>query len=149
VLFRSTARGTARPHRRPPYAPTVAALVLAVLVAVVHAAYLVYMTLGGFLALRNIAWLWPHLASTGWSLVVTLTGVTCPLTRLEKWLLHLSGRTPYEDSFIAQYLRGVVYPAEYEAAVWVSAIGLALLSYVVVLSRRRRRVLEPAASAAT
>lgn len=114
------------------------------LVVVLHLAYILYAGLGGFLALRSRAWLWPHMVSTAWCLTVTLTGVTCPLTRLEKWLITWGGETPYEASFTAYYLRDVVYPTEYETAVWLSGIAFAVLSYVLVLRMPRRVVAAPA-----
>ena len=100
-------------------------------------AYLVYLAIGGLLALRSVAWLWPHIASAIWSVTVTVTALTCPLTALEKWLLELAETTPYEGTFTAHYLRDVVYPAQYEVAVWLAAMTVALLSYVVVLTRPR------------
>ena len=118
-----------------------AALLAAGAVVVVHLAYLVYAAVGGFLALRNRAWLWPHLASTVWSVVVTLTAVGCPLTAAEKWLLALAGRPVYRGSFTAHYLRDVLYPAPWETAVWLTMMGLAVTSYVVLavrLGRARR-----------
>ncbi len=114
------------------------ALVAAAVVAAGHMAFLGYLVLGGFLGLRRLAWLWPHLASTIWSVWVTLTGWTCPLTTLEKDLLARGGRTPYEGSYIAHYLHGTLFPARYETAVWVASVGIALVSYAVVLVRRRR-----------
>lgn len=104
----------------------------------VHMAYLVYAAIGGFLALRSLTWLWPHIASTAWSVAVTVTALNCPLTALEKSLLELAGRTPYDGSFTEHYLRGVLYPSQYEVAVWLGGIAVALLSYVVVLVRGRR-----------
>ncbi len=118
-----------------------AALVAAAVVVVLHMAYLVYMVFGGFLALRRFAWIWPHMVSTIYSVYVTTTSFTCPVTRLEKWLLEAGGKTPYEGSFIAQYLRGVLYPPQYETALWLSAMALAVVSYVIVLTRRRRAAL--------
>ncbi len=114
------------------------ALVAATLVAAVHMAFLVYLVLGGFLALRRLAWLWPHLACTAWSVHITLTQGRCPLTTLEKELLARGGRTPYEDSYIAHYLQDTLYPAQYETAVWLASVGIALLSYGIVLTRRWR-----------
>lgn len=128
-----------RRARRASYIPGVAALIAAGAVVLVHLAYLVYAAVGGFLGLRGLAWLVPHVASTIWSVAVTLTSLTCPLTATEKWLLRASGRTPYSDSFTAHYLRDVLYPASYEVAVWLGMMGLALLSYVVVLVVRVRR----------
>jgi hypothetical protein len=122
----------------------VAALVAAELVAILHMAYLVYMIFGGFLALHRFAWIWPHIVSTVYSIYVTTTSFTCPVTTLEKWLLVRGGETPYEGSFIAHYLRGVLYPPQYEKALWLSGMALAVVSYVIVLARRRRTALVPA-----
>ncbi len=108
------------------------------LVVTVHMGYLIYMVFGGFLALRRVAWLWPHIMSTVYSIYVTVTDFRCPLTALEQWLLAQGGRVPYQGSFTAYYLRDALYPAQYETAVWLSGMGLALLSYVIVLTRRRR-----------
>ncbi len=114
-------------------------MVLAQVVVVLHMAFLVYMVLGGFLALRRFALLWPHVATVVYSAYVTLASFTCPLTRLEKWLLESGGQTPYEGSFIGQYLRGVFYPPEYETALWLACMGIGIASHAFVLTRRRRR----------
>ena len=120
------------------YGRDMAAVLAAGVVVLVHLAYLVYATVGGFLGLRSLLWLAPHVVSTIWSVVVTLTPVGCPLTALEKWLLVQAGRTPYDDSFTAYYLRDVLYPAQYEVAVWLGMIAVAVASYVVVLRARTR-----------
>jgi hypothetical protein len=116
----------------------VAALVAADVVVAVHMFFLVYMVLGGFLGLRWFALVWPHVATIGYSFYVTLTSFTCPATRLEKWLLERGGETPYDGSFIQQYLRGVLYPPEYETAIWLGCMGIAIASQGYVLTRRRR-----------
>ena len=117
----------------------VAALVLADAVFVVHMGFLVYIVLGGFLALRRRALLWPHIATTVYAAYVTIASFTCPLTTLEKWLLEAGGAVPYEGSFINQYLRGVLYPPGYETAVWLASMGVAIASYAFVLTRNRRQ----------
>ncbi len=114
------------------------ALAAAALVVTVHMGYLAYMMFGGFLALRRFAWLWPHMVSTVYSVYVTLTDFRCPLTALEKWLLVRGGSAPYEGSFTAHYLRDTLYPAQYENAIWLSGMGLAIVTYAIVLTRRRR-----------
>jgi hypothetical protein len=116
----------------------VLALVAAAVVAAGHMAFLVYLVLGGFLALRRLAWLWPHLACTAWSVHITLTQGRCPLTTLEKELLAQGGETPYSESYIAHYLSGTVYPAQYEIAVWLASVVIAVGSWTLVLTRRRR-----------
>ena len=112
--------------------------VAADVVVVVHMAFLAYVVFGGFLALRRPALLWPSIATTLYSAYVTLASFTCPLTTLEKWLLEAGGSVPYEGSFIAHYLHDVLYPAQYERAAWLIAMGIAFTSYAVVLSRWRR-----------
>jgi hypothetical protein len=117
------------------------ALVAAAVVAVLHLAYMAYMVVGGFLALRRFAWIYPHIVSTLYSVYVTVTSFTCPATRLEKALLERGGRTPYEESFTAHYLRDTLYPGQYETIVWLAAMGVAVASYALVLTRRRRQAL--------
>ncbi len=114
------------------------ALAAAALVVTVHMGYLAYMIFGGFLALRRLAWLGPHVVSTVYSVYVTVTDFRCPLTALEKWLLARGGSAPYEGSFTAHYLRDSLYPAQYENAIYLFGMGIAVLSYAVVLTRRRR-----------
>jgi hypothetical protein len=116
----------------------VAALVLADVVVALHLVFLAYMVLGGFLALRRFGLIWPHVAVIVYSFYVTLTSFTCPATTLEKWLLVKGGETPYEDSFIHEYLRGTLYPPAIETAVWLGCMTVAVASWVVVLTRRRR-----------
>ncbi len=125
------------------------ALVAANLVVVLHMAFMVYMVFGGLLALRRFALIWPHMVSTVYSVYVTTTSFTCPATTLEKWLLQQGGKTPYEGSFVAQYLRGVLYPPQYETALWVSCMVFAVVSYGIVLARRRRQPAEAPVRAAS
>jgi hypothetical protein len=119
----------------------VAALVVAAAVAFLHMAFLVYMVAGGFLALYRFPLIWPSVGVTVYSFYVTLTDFTCPVTRLEKWLLETGGRTPYEGSFTAHYLRGTLYPARLETAIWLIAMGIAIASYALAVTRRRRNTL--------
>ena len=120
----------------------VAALVVAGVVAALHLLFLLYMAVGGFLGLYRLAWIWPSVGVTVYSVYVTLTDFTCPVTTLEKWLLEQGGRVPYDGSFTAHYLRGTLYPPEQETAIWVGAMTLSVASYVlaVVVHRRRTRV---------
>jgi hypothetical protein len=127
----------------------VAALVAAAVVAFLHMAFLVYMVVGGFLALRRFAWIWPSIGVTLYSVYVTLTDFTCPVTTLEKWLLAEGGRTPYQGSFTAHYLRDTLYPAQWETAIWLTAMGVAVASYVLALTRRRRHAPQSDGLAAT
>jgi Protein of Unknown function (DUF2784) len=104
---------------------------------VIHMAYLVYAVFGGFLAFLGLPWLGLHLLSSTWSFTVTLTTLNCPLTTLEKWLWVQAGVTPYDGTFIEQYLSGHVYPVGYDVHVWLGGATIAIASYVIVLGRRR------------
>ena len=106
-------------------------------VVALHIGYLVYAAFGGFLALRGLSWMWLHLTSSVWSVTVTVTAISCPMTAIEKWLIASSGGTPYDGTFIEQYLTGIVYPVEYETAVWFGGAAIALLSYAIVFVHRR------------
>jgi hypothetical protein len=119
--------------------PLVAALVAAAVVAALHMAFLVYMVVGGFLGLYRFHLIWPSVGVTVYSFYVTLTDFTCPVTTLEKWLLVKGGRTPYDGSFTEHYLRGTLYPAQYETAIWLTAMGIAIGSCVWAVVRRRRQ----------
>ncbi|TFV67339.1 UNVERIFIED_ORG: DUF2784 domain-containing protein [Bacillus sp. AZ43] len=116
-----------------------AARVLADVVVALHLVFLAYMVLGGFLALRRFGLVWPHVAVIVYSFYVTLTSFTCPATTLEKWLRETGGETPYEGSFIAQYLRGTLYPASWETAIWIGCMAVGIASWACAVVRRRRR----------
>ena len=86
---------------------------LATGVLVVHVAFLVFLTVGGFLA-----WRWPrtivaHVVVVAWGLGSVVVGYGCPLTRLEDWARRHAGQEGLSpDGFIDQYLTGVVYPEQ-------------------------------------
>jgi hypothetical protein len=107
-------------------------------VVVLHFAYLLYAVFGGLLGLRGVRWLWAHLVSSAWSVTVTATTITCPLTGVEKWLVRESGDVPYDGTFIDHYLEGPVYPVGYDAHVWYSGAVVALASYALVVAHRLR-----------
>jgi len=114
------------------------AAVLADLVAVVHVTYLGYVVLGGFLGLRDVRWLLPHLLAVVWGVVGTMTRLPCPLTELEKWLDTTAGASTYDGPFIGHYLAGTLYPADAQPLVWQACAAVVAASYVVVLVRHHR-----------
>lgn len=114
------------------------AALLADVVVVVHLAYLGYVLLGGFLVLRDLRWLVPHLLSVGWGVVGTMTRLPCPLTSLEKWLDAGAGASTYDGPFIAHYLAGTLYPAEAQPLVWQLSAVVVAASYVAAIADRHR-----------
>lgn len=83
---------------------------LADLVLVLHVGFILFVILGGLLALR-----WPrtalvHLPAAVWGVLIELRGWICPLTPLENALRRTAGQAGYEGGFVENYLLPVVYP---------------------------------------
>lgn len=106
-----------------------------------HFAFLVYVTLGGFLAWRWPALLWPHALVAAYALAITLVGWDCPLTHVEDWARVRAGQAGLPpEGFVEHYLTGVVYPAEHllTAQLGVAAAVAASWTGAAVLAARRR-----------
>jgi hypothetical protein len=100
---------------------TVVALVVAL-----HFAFIGYVVIGGFLALRWRRTIWLHVPAVIWGIAIAAKRVDCPLTWVERWARARAGMAPLPpDGFIAHYITGVIYPAG-----WV--LGVQLASFVVV-----------------
>lgn len=97
-----------------------------VLVVVLHFAFIAYVVVGGFLALRWQHTIWLHIAAVIWGIAIATNRVDCPLTWLERWARAHAGmaRLP-PNGFIAHYITGVIYPVG-----WV--VGVQLVSFAVV-----------------
>jgi hypothetical protein len=112
------------------------------LVVILHFAFIGYVLIGGFLALRWRRTIWLHIPAVIWGAAIATKRVDCPLTWLERWARARGGMEPLPpDGFIAHYITGVIYPVS-----WV--VGIQLVSFAVValtwalyfrrhLSRRR------------
>lgn len=115
--------------------PLFLTLVWLVLVSAVvaHFAFLLYLPLGGFLALRWRRSIWLHLLVVTWALGSLAAGYGCPLTDLERWARAQAGLPPLGPAgFIDHYLVGVVNPAGgtgFVTAVVFSAVALSWIVY--------------------
>ena len=108
---------------------------LADAVMLVHFGFLVFLTLGGFLARR---WRWvlvPHAAAACWAVLI-ISGAQCPLTTWEDELRRLGGEQGIPRGFIDTYLTGVVYPEAYLRPVQVVLGGLVAVSWLGLALRR-------------
>jgi len=114
---------------------------LADLTLVAHLAFLVFVVLGGFLALRWRWAPWFHLPAAAWGAWTEFAGVVCPLTPLEIRLRRLGGQAGYQGGFIEHYVTGTLYPEgltrEVQLVLGVAAVVVNLLVYAVVLTRLR------------
>lgn len=116
--------------------------ILADLVVVVHAAFIVFVLTGGFLALK---WPWIirlHLPAAIWGAIVEFSGWLCPLTPLEHWLRQEAGMNAYHIDFVSQYLLPILYPSGLTRKMQIVFGSIVLIVngtlYLVLWVRRRR-----------
>ncbi|WP_034274023.1 DUF2784 domain-containing protein [Haloechinothrix halophila] len=115
--------------------------VLADATMVLHFAFLVYLTLGGF-----VAWRWPrtiiaHLIAVAWGALIVIFEFDCPLTGPEDYFRKQAGQEGLPGGFIDTYLTDVVYPAEHVDLVRLAVAVVVAVSWAgfVVRLRARRR----------
>lgn len=122
---------------------------LADLVLALHAAFVLFVVLGGLLTLRWRRLAWLHLPAALWGAWVSLAGWVCPLTPLENRLRRLAGSGGYEGSFLEHYVVPILYPAgltrEVQVALGVGVLVLNGVVYWLWWLRGRRGGSEPGA----
>lgn len=121
--------------------------ILADLVLVSHATFVLFVALGGFLVLRWPRVAWAHVPCALYGAAIELVGWVCPLTPLEQRLRRAAGQRGYTGGFLEHYLRGVLYPADWEhihvalgIALVVGSVALYALAFLRWRRRRRSRV---------
>ncbi len=115
---------------------------LADLVLVFHFAFVLFVVLGGFLALRWPRVAWVHVPVAVWGAGIEFVQGTCPLTPLENRLRRLGGEAGYSGGFIEHYIIPVLYPSGLNRGIQLGlGIFVVLLNVTVyaVLWRRRAR----------
>ena len=117
--------------------------ILADLVVGIHVLFVVFVVLGGLLALR---WPWvaaAHLPAAAWGALIEFKGWICPLTPLENSLRASAGQAGYEGGFIEHYLLPVLYPVGITRGLQLVlgslVLAVNLVVYGVVLWRRYAR----------
>ena len=122
--------------------------VLADAVLLLHLAFIVFVVVGGLLALR---FRWSpvlHLPAAAWGVFVEATGRVCPLTPLENMLRRSAGDSGYAGSFVEHYVTSIVYPAslsrDWQLALAGVVIAVNALVYWLVWRKRRRGSRKPA-----
>jgi len=118
-------------------------IIVVALVIAAHFAFIGYLVVGGFIALRWPRTIFLHILTVIWGALSVAIHVECPLTDWERWARAGAGMAPLpSDGFIAHYITGVLYPTDavgvVEVAVFVLvALSWALFAYVQVSGRRR------------
>ena len=113
---------------------------LADLVVALHMAFVLFVALGGFLALkwRRVAWF--HIPAALWGALIEFAGWGCPLTPLENWLRRQGGEAGYQTSFIERYLLPVIYPAPFTRNLHIAlgflVLGVNLAIYYMIWRRQ-------------
>jgi len=83
---------------------------LADLMLLLHAAFILFVVLGGVLVLWRRVIAWFHLPCAFWGMLIEFKGWICPLTYLENDLRRAAGNSAYDGGFIGHYLVPLVYP---------------------------------------
>ena len=111
-------------------------------VVLLHLGFILFVALGGLLALRWPRVAWVHLPAVVWGTLIELTGWICPLTPLENRLRTAAGKQAYTGGFIDRYIMPIVYPVELtrgtQLALGTAVIVANLAIYGVMIARRRR-----------
>lgn len=100
--------------------------ILADLVVIVHAGFVLFVVLGGWLVWSQRWVMWMHLPAVIWGVLIEWAGWTCPLTPLEKGLRAMGEEAGYCGGFIDQYFLPLLYPAS------LTRLGQIILGAVVL-----------------
>ena len=116
---------------------------LADAVLILHLAFIVFVALGGFVALRWPRVAWVHIPCAVWGVAIEFGGWICSLTPLENRLRTLAGEAMYHGDFIARYLTPVIYPEglsrEAQLVLGLAALVVNVAIYAVVWRTARPR----------
>ena len=105
---------------------------LADFVLVVHAAFVVFVMLGGLALLRWPRLAWVHLPVVIWGAGIEFTGGICPLTPLENHWRRLAGEQGYTGGFVEQYVLAALYPEGLTRGIQL-ALGLLVIAVNAVI----------------
>lgn len=117
--------------------PSLLRLAADVIVAM-HAAFVVYVMLGGVLVLRWPRTAWAHVPAAIWGIAIEFGGWICPLTPLENHLRQRGGSAGYEGDFIEHYVLPVLYPANLTRTWQLLLGGVALIVNAAIYWRLLR-----------
>jgi hypothetical protein len=114
-------------------------------VLVLHAAFVLFVTVGGLLVLRWPKLAWLHVPAVVWAAFVEFTGRICPLTPLEVELRGRAGEAGYAGDFVEHYILSLLYPdgltRDIQTTLGALVVVVNVLIYVAVAVRGRHREL--------
>lgn len=106
-------------------------------VAGLHFAFVLYVALGGLIALRYPWTIALHLAAVAWGVLVLAASVRCPLTSAEDWLRTRGGLPRLPGGVIDRYVEGVLYPARFTPLVQAMVATLVVVCWIALYARTR------------
>lgn len=113
---------------------------LADFVLVLHFAFVLFVILGGLLALRWRRLARIHIPIALYGALIEFLGFVCPLTPLEVWLRRRGGEVGYEEGFIEHYITAALYPSGLTRETQlVLGLGVLLINAMVYTIWWRRR----------
>lgn len=128
------------PSRREPVIDRLAADAVVVL----HAAFVAFACLGGFLAWRALRYALLHLPAAAWAAYVEFSGRICPLTPLENHFRQRAGEAGYAGGFVEHHLLPLLYPVgltldiQFALGAVVVALNAAIYAGAIVRHRAGR-----------
>jgi hypothetical protein len=121
---------------------TMAYRLLADAVVLLHATFVGFVVLGGFLAWRWRSVAWAHLPCALWGVLIEYKGWICPLTPVENDLRRRAGLEGYPGGFIEHYVIPTLYPAGLtpprQLILGSFALAVNLVAYGLLVRRRLR-----------
>ena len=112
---------------------------LADVVVLIHGAFVAFVILGAFIALRWRWLVWVHLPAAIWGVLIEYAGWICPLTPLENALRARAGESGYSGDFIEHYILRALYPHGLTPATrWILgsvALVVNLIAYALLIRK--------------
>jgi len=112
---------------------------LANAVVSIHALFILFVVLGGFLAWRRRWVAAVHIPCAIWGVLIEYRGWICPLTPLENALRAKAGQQGYSGGFIEHYLMPTIYPSgltpRVQALLGTFVLVVNAFAYTVLLRR--------------
>ena len=115
----------------------------AYITVIIHLLFILFVPLGGLLALWRKRWALVHLPAFIYGTLISFFGWVCPLTPLENWLREQGGLAGYRGGFIEHYLLPIVYPENLDrgkaAVMGIAVLLVNLVIYRLVWKKFRKR----------
>ena len=115
---------------------------LADFVVMLHACFVLFVMLGGFLVLWKVSLAWYHVPAVMWGAGIEFLGWVCPLTPLENMLRVRGGDAGYANGFIEHYIVPILYPAaltrKMQIGLGMIVLGVNIAVYLTLWQKSRK-----------